>query len=275
MAKKLPLNDFRAVRTVLEADDFAYAPGPSERPVRDLVDKATWDDIQTLPETVSIFTSSDHGKELRLLSDLWGSWVEILPIEKGGVVKHACLIATDEFQASTFNALHGYYRVAADCLRSAIEQMTIAVHCQLSVGGQPGDVSIGNEDLPRFGTACDGLQARFKKTRLRGIFQQDDGKQAVGWIRGLHQALSNYTHSKPGFDAIELWEGSNGPIYVKSAFRWTAKMWLFTYASCVILLRIAGPSTPKVGGIFSNDVVASVAVLKSAVEFLWGRGRGS
>jgi hypothetical protein len=269
MAKKMPLNDFRAMRTVLEADDFAYAPGPRERPAKDLVDKGTWDSIQILPETVSIFTSNDHGNELRLLEELWGCWVEILPIEKGGVVKHACLIATDEFQASTFNALHGYYRVAAGCLRSVIEQMTIAVDCQLCGSEHEDRTLLDNENLPPFGAACDDLQTRYKKTRLRKIFQQDDGKQVAGWIRGLHQALSDWTHSKPGFDAIKLWEGSNGPIYVHSAFLWVVKMWLFTYASSVILLRIAKPSTPQVGNIFSNEVVANVKILGIAAEFLW------
>lgn len=271
MAKKMPFNDFRAVRTVLEADDFAHAPGPRERPVKDLVDQGTWDSIQILPETVSIFTSNDHGNELRELEELWGSWVAVLPIEKGGVVKHACLIATDEFQASTFNALHGYYRVAAACLRSAIEQMTIAVDCQLCAGGEDDHILSENTSLPAFGTACEDLQARYKKTRLRKIFQQDDGKQAAGWIRGLHEALSDWTHSKPGFDAVQLWEGSNGPIYVRSAFRWVVKMWLFTYASCVILLRIAKPSTPEIGNVFSHEEVAKVDVLESAAAFLWGK----
>lgn len=269
MAKKLSLSDFRALRTVLEAEDFAYAPGPRERPVRDLIEKSAWDHIQTLPETVSIFTSNDHGKELRLMSDLWGSWVEVVPIEKGGVVKHACLIATDEFQASTFNALHGYYRVAADCLRSVIEQMTIAVEYQLRHSDKQAVELLSGEELPRFGAACDSLQSRFSKTRLRNIFQQDDGKRAPGWIRGLHDALSNYTHSRQGFDAMGLWQGSNGPIYVKSAFKWVVKMWLFTYASCVILLRITDPSTPQVGDIFSNEVLREITVVGKAAEFLW------
>ena len=70
MPKKMSLRDFRAVRTVLEASDFAHAPGPAERPVKDLIDKAVWEDIQTLPETVAVFTSSDHGTQLSLLSEM-------------------------------------------------------------------------------------------------------------------------------------------------------------------------------------------------------------
>lgn len=68
MARKLPLNDFRAVRTVLEASDFSDAPGPRVRSAKDLVDKGTWEHIQTLPETVAIFTSNDHGGYLDLVT---------------------------------------------------------------------------------------------------------------------------------------------------------------------------------------------------------------
>ena len=61
MPRQMPLDDFRAVRTVLEADDFAYAPGDPNPPPEDLVDKATWGDLVTLPDTVAIFTSNNHG----------------------------------------------------------------------------------------------------------------------------------------------------------------------------------------------------------------------
>jgi hypothetical protein len=268
MSKKMLLRDFRAVRRVLQASDFAYAPGPKIRPVKDLVDKRTWRYLQTLPDTVSIFTSNDHGTDLRLLADLWGDWMEKIPIDNGAVHR-ASLVATDEFQAAMFNALHGFYRVAADCLRSALEQMTIAVDCQLRGDNAETKAWLEGDVLLLFGRACDDLQGRYKKSRLRRIFQQDDGKNDAGWLRGLHQALSDYSHARPGFDALKMWEGSNGPIYVKSAFLWNVKMWLFTYATCVILLRVAYPATPNVGGIFAQKLVADIGVLRKASDFLW------
>ena len=268
MAKKMPSSDFRAMRTVLEAFDFAYAPGPSIRPEKDLIDEASWKDIQTLPETVSVFTSNDHGKDLRLLSELWGYWVEAVPAANGAIHR-ASLVATDEFQAATFNSLHGFYRVAADCLRSALEQMTIAADCELRGNDIEMQAWLEGKEQLLFGKACDNFQGRYKATRLRRIFQQDDGKSDVGWIRGLHGALSDYSHSRPGFDALHMWEGSNGPIYVKSAFLWNFKMWLFTYATCVILLKLACSSTPRIGHIFAQRLVCDVDVLKNASEFLW------
>lgn len=271
MAKKIPQSDFRAVRTVLEASDFAYAPGNPKRPVRDLVTESTWEDIQTLPETVSIYTSNDHGKDLGLLSNLWGEWVQVIPTDDG-VVHHASLVATDEFQAATFNSLHGFYRVSVACLRSALEQMTIAVDCAQRGDQAEGEGWLQGRTELLFGRACDTLQNRFQKTRLRRIFQQNDGKHEAGFLRELHDALSNYSHARPGSDALHLWEGSNGPIYVGSAFLWTVKMWLFTYAICAILLKIARPETPKAGNIFTQHQVAEIPQLVSASKFLWGSG---
>jgi hypothetical protein len=268
MPQKMPCSDFRAVRLVLEASDFADAPGPQVRPIKDLVDTATWEDIQTLPETVSIFTSNDHGRDLSLLSSLWGNWVEALPSDNG-VLHRASLVATDEFQAATFNALHGFYRVAANCLRCALEQMTVAVDCEIRGDEVEAQEWLDGQQELAFGRACDQLQKLYAKTRLRRIFQQDDGNNRPGWIRGFHGALSNYSHARPGFDALRMWEGSNGPIYVKSAFRWILKMWLFTYASCVILRRVARPSSPLIGDIFNQEFVSDIGVLKKATEFLW------
>lgn len=274
MAKKMPINDFRAVRTVLEASDFGLAPGPAERPVKDLIDRAAWEDIQTLPETVAVFTSNDHGKELRLLSKLWGCWVESL--EPGNVVPaskkavhRACLVATVEFEAATFNALHGFYRVVADSLRSAVEQMTIATNVELS--GKDADVKSwldGTQQL-FFGASCDSLQNRFPEARLRSLFQQEDGRSEEGWIRSFHRALSDYSHGRPTFDALEMWEGSNGPIYVESAFLWCAKMWLYAYAACVTLLKLTRPELGKTGNIFDKTPVSEDGVLCGASHLLW------
>jgi hypothetical protein len=273
MSKKMPASDFRAVRTVLEASDFAYAPGPQERPVSDLVDEATWQGIQTLPETVSVFTSNEHGRDLSLLSDLWGLWVETLPIKhvepSKQAVHRACLTATDEFQAATFNALHGFYRVVADSLRSAVEQMVIAVDLELQGNDAEIRAWLDGEQKLFFSKACEGLQNRFNAAPLRHLFQQDDGKNEEGWIRSFHGALSDYSHGRPGFDALRFWEGSNGPIYVDSAFRWSVRMWLLAYAACMILLKLVRPDLPQIGEIFSRGTVSAVKVLRRASEFLW------
>jgi len=273
MPKKMPISDFRALRTVLEASDFAYAPGPRERPIKDLITKAAWEDIQILPETVAIFTSNDHGTEFGLLSDLRGRWVGTLEIESvpasKRAVHRASLVAADELQAATFNALHGFYRVVADALRSAVEQMKIATDLELEGRDSESQSWLDGTQQFLFGRSCDNLQNRFPTTRLRQLFQQEDGKNKEEWVRSFHRALSDFSHGRPGFDALEMWEGSNGPIYVRSAFLWSVKMWLFAYATCVILLRLTRHDLAKVGDIFSMPHVCEMKVLQNAAELLW------
>ena len=273
MSKKMATTDFRAVRTVLEASDFALAPRPPESPANDMIDNATWERIQTLPETVSIFTSNDHGRDLSLLSDLWGWWVETLPTKHVEAPKQAvyraCLTATDEFQAATFNALHGFYRVVADSLRSAVEQMTIGVNLELEGDAANIGAWLDGKQQFLFNGACVSLQKRFKANRLRLLFQQKDGKNEKGWVRSLHKELSEYSHARPGFDALHLWKGSNGPVYVNSAFQWSVRKWLLSYATCVILLKLVRPELPQVGEIFSRDAVFEEKALRRAAESLW------
>lgn len=268
MSRKMPTSDFRAVRTLLEASDFAHAPGPPVRPLKDLVDKESWQNIQTLPETVAIFTSNDHGADLRLVVHLWGEWVSFLPLQRSAIHR-ASLVTTDELQASIFNSLHGFYRVAADTLRSVIEQMTIATYCELGGDAEKTKAWLGGTESLAFGKACDSLQSLYSKGPLRRIFQQDDGKNEAGWTRRLHSALSEYSHGRPGFDAAHMWEGSNGPIYVKSAFLWNLKMWLFTYATCVLLLKLVRADTPMIGNIFEQRFVSEINILRKASQVLW------
>jgi len=75
--KKLPLTDFRAVRSKLEPHEFAVNGG-EEVPPSELVDADVWDGIMHLPEDVSIRISDHNGARLRLMHQLWGDWVEAI-----------------------------------------------------------------------------------------------------------------------------------------------------------------------------------------------------
>jgi hypothetical protein len=129
MTKPLPLDDFRAVRIILEPDDFALSFG-KEPPPSDLIDKETWQGITILPDDVSIRTSNHHGNLLKILYSLWGAWIEAVG-ENQDFLYDTILDAADEFQATTFNSLAGYYRQAIGCLRSALELITIGAYCQI------------------------------------------------------------------------------------------------------------------------------------------------
>jgi hypothetical protein len=105
MPKLMPLSDFRARRRVLMRRDFGYAPKPAPRP-SDLIDKATWDSVVTLPDDVAVRTTNYHGTTINQLHDLWGGWIECVG-EKQDCMFPVMLDSGDDFQAATYNALTG------------------------------------------------------------------------------------------------------------------------------------------------------------------------
>jgi hypothetical protein len=63
MSRPLPTSDFRAIRIVLEPDDFALSSGEPDPPPSDLIDENIWHGIMTLPDDVSVRTSNHYGSE--------------------------------------------------------------------------------------------------------------------------------------------------------------------------------------------------------------------
>ena len=98
MSKLMPLSDFRARRRVLMRRDFGYAPRPAPPP-SDLIDKATWNSIVTLPDDVGVRTSNYHGTTIKQLDDLWRAWIECVG-EKQDCIFPVMLDAGDDFQAA-------------------------------------------------------------------------------------------------------------------------------------------------------------------------------
>jgi hypothetical protein len=120
MSKKLPLKDFRAVRSKLEPHEFAISEG-QDVPPSDLVDPAVWHGIMHLPEDVSIRISDHNGLRLRLMYQFWGDWVEAIGDPNNPDEIFNCLLeAADCFQGTTFNFLHGFHRTALAELRTAL-----------------------------------------------------------------------------------------------------------------------------------------------------------
>jgi hypothetical protein len=190
MSRPLSLDDFRAVRIVLEDDDFALVERP-DGPPTDLIDCEVWNGIVTLPDDVAIRTSNHHGQMLRILDLHWTAWVfAVDPVQEP--IGKAMLDAAEEFRAATFNALLGYYRQACGCLRNALEVITTAAACQVSA----------RADLLRkrkqgelgFGAACDALRSAPTLDSLRNslakhpgdsIFNQKTKTARGGWARRL------------------------------------------------------------------------------------------
>ena len=248
MSKPLPLNDFRAVRVVLELQDFALAP-EIEQPPSDLINEDTWHSIMNLPDDVSIQTSNHHGRQFKQMNELTGAWIEAIG-ENQDCLFESMLDSFDEFEAVTFNSLHGFYRQAIGSLRNALELVTIGAYCQVCTEStkfaqwRSGQIEIS------FRSACDGLSGttavQLLNSHLRGIvgdsiFDQKNKTYAGGWARRLYSELSNYVHSRPDFTNADMW-ASNGPVYEPKAFELTVEMLLQVYTLCYILVKVGRPS---------------------------------
>ena len=276
MPSFLPDSDFRARRTVLTRSDFAYAPKPAPPP-SDLIDKGTWNSIVTLPDDVAVRTTNYHGTMIQQLHDLWGAWAECYG-EKQDFIFPVMLDAGDDFQAATYNAMTGFYRLSVAALRSALELTAIGAWAQ--VCGKHTEFSSwrsGKLSLS-FGHACDGLYGSTSTLRdhLRatvndGLFDQKVQGDEGGFARRIFGGISNFTHSRPGHADGDMRE-SNGPIYVGSAFKHVAWMQFETMGLCFVLLLIARPKQdlPKtVVELFADVNRLQSKVTRAAFEFLY------
>jgi hypothetical protein len=249
MSKPLPLNDFRAVRVVLEPQDFALGP-KTERPPSDPIDKDTWHSIMDLPDDVSIRISNNHGSQLKQIHELWGVWIEAIGEDKD-YLSYTMIETTDEFDSVTFNSLHGFYRQAIGSLRNALELVIIGAYCQVCTKATEfTQWSKGKTEIS-FGKACDCLWGAPAIQPLNkhlhnvvgdSIFDRKKNKTyAGGWARRIYSELSNYAHSRPTFTNAEMW-ASNGPIYEPKAFESTIALLLQVYVLCYILVKLSRSS---------------------------------
>lgn len=248
MSRYLPSKDFRARRRVLSQSDFAYAPNRSERP-NDLVEKATWNSIVTLPDDVAVRTSNYHGTALRQLEDLWGAWVECFG-NSDDCLFPVMLDASDDFQASTYTALTGYYRLSVSAVRSALELIAIGSWAQVC-GKQKefAEWRAGKRQLS-LGQACDGLingaqSLETSLSRLIGdsLFAQKSANGEGGFVRRIFGGISDFTHARPGSTDGDM-RKSNGPIYVRSAFQHVSWIQSEGFAICYVLALLARPKLP-------------------------------
>jgi hypothetical protein len=253
--KPLPDSDFRARRYLLDKDDFAEAPEEYAGPT-DLIDEGTSQSIVTLPDDVGIRTSDKYGSQLGQMWKFWGMWTRV----DGGVqaltkdskqspTAIAACDAADEFQAATYAALVGYYRVAYSCLRNVVEQITVATQLAISKNADDFRAWRAGDDRIKLGWAADllprnlaiaALEKHFKKATSDSLF----GQHPKGWIRRFFVQLSKYTHGASGYADGDLRQ-SNGPIFLPKTFLdWCAAA-LKTYAIALHELKLVHPGLDK------------------------------
>lgn len=256
MVKPLDLSDFRAVRRALEPDDFAICDG-QEQPPQDMVDEETWHSIWNLPDDVAVTTTNDYGSRLREVQSLQNTWVclfQVLEEPPWGRLRrspfsYVALDAYDAFQAATFNALVGYYRMAFMALRSVVENMTIALRLELEHdvaglrqwlrGPHKAQRDFNLNSAANALTNCSKLvplETHLARRTGNTLFARWNGKRE-GYVRAFFHELSRYTHASPGSTDGDLWQ-SNGPVFSRQAFeRWVA-CYFATVALGVLLLRL-------------------------------------
>jgi hypothetical protein len=251
LVKRLDLADFRAVRRVLEPNDFALGDDDESAPT-DIIDEEAWHSIMTLPDDVAITTTSFQGSRIAVLHGITSAWTEVLP--HTGIAASAMADVFDAFQASLFNQLHGFYKEAISAARTALETMTLATTCELASDSAAWEQWLGGQEL-RFTRLCDRLQAlvplttfepKARKFSASSIFGGEDGRGKNAWARSLYGRLSQYVHARGNTSNSELWD-SNGPIYSARGFRLAYNSFLETHALCLILAKLAYPKTPLLG----------------------------
>jgi hypothetical protein len=201
----------------------------------DLVAEDIWNGIMHLPDDVAMTTSNHHGSQLAALYSLWGDWVEAMSDEHDELFT-GMLDAADCFQASTFDALHGYYRSALSNLRCAIELVAI---------GAVGNLLPNDRDYVRWKKQNVGsLPFASCIRKLRGVTKARAPTlmfKPNGWIEALYNELCAYTHSRPASSDGEMWN-SNGPIYVRAAINMVFELQESIYATCYLLAKVGRPA---------------------------------
>ncbi len=158
MTKRMLLDDFRAVRTVLEEDDYALPSGLPEPPPSDLILEDTWSSLTVLPDEAAVRTSNRHGTLLDILNQLAGTWpVCAEDSEHPDPVGLAMIEMINEPDASLYNMLVGFYCQATDSLRIILDSVCVGAYCQLTVQDNILQNWLDGNDEVKFKTAATAL----------------------------------------------------------------------------------------------------------------------
>jgi hypothetical protein len=271
MTKKLSLDDFRAVRHVLEPSDFALGDEEDDPSPTDQIEPEIWNGIMHLPDDVAIRISDHNGTRLRLLYSLWGDWIEAVGDPMHPDELFSCMLdANDCFQCANFAFLHGFYRSAISNLRTSLELVMIGAFANL----QPQDAA--------YLRWKQGDEEKFGFSHCRNQLRQMLKGQAVEWLLDkaafpaeTYAELCKFTHARPDSSDGALWK-SNGPVFNNAAILKTFKLSLDVYATCYLLVKIGRPSFTLPSGskiLFELDWMTYHADMLKAYKQLNNRTR--
>jgi hypothetical protein len=194
--------DFRFQRYKLPPEAFLIGPEREPEPT-DLIDQETWGSITTLPDDVSLRTSEHHGTLLKNAHELWGHWIAMeLDIQsltdnpRDDALSIACLNASDDFQASIYTVLTGFYRHSIAALRAALEAVIAGAYFR----AHPDPVKIQQwADGHREGQLwVKEVRTKLKNRKPYSLFEKCEHPLMAqgGWVEFLYGRLSAFSHGR-------------------------------------------------------------------------------
>jgi hypothetical protein len=236
---------FRAKRQHLADHCFALLSDEPDPPPNDVVDQEAWEGIMDLPTDVLLRTTDYLGTMVNDLHDQWSAWIFAVPTEPSATafMFEPGLDAADEFAAAPFAAMHGWYRQATAGLRNALESM--AYGAAFAVRNDTAEYAgwrAGTHE-PRFGNAVELLAADPTLAAVDGRLGAPGlfGRKPNGVVEETYNKFCRYAHSRAGHTNVDLWQGSNGPVFIPEAFTQFWKDYCDTVALSYVLLKIGWP----------------------------------
>lgn len=251
---QLDQDDFRRLRAYLAPHIFLpYEENPNGYPPPfDLIDESAWEGIMALPTDVALRTSSYTGSHMAGVRSLASDWTFSWPeVGKGGrYLDETCVLAGEELDALTFNAIHGYYRQAIACLRNALEIMTVTAGLAVTSNTQLFTRWRSGQEIS-FGQARAWLRDSAEGRLLDGEAAADSssifGDAPTAWLKASYARLGGYAHSQAGYNNADFWE-SNGPVFRPKALAVVEEELRETLALLYLMMRLAWPSyAPSTG----------------------------
>jgi len=201
--KKLNLSDLRAQRLYLENDDYGIAPDEEYVPVG-AISEGSWSAITLLPDTVALMTTDAFTNAIETMQAMAHAWLQIWEsVPDNKPLRVQVLAAHECFEGGIFSAIHGWYRLAGVAIRNAIDDILVGLYYQHQkhLYAEFEEVTTGKRKSPGRGKV-DAQLLRYAPKAL------------VDDINALYtDEMSIYVHR---MSDGELWEGSNGPVYVHS-----------------------------------------------------------
>jgi hypothetical protein len=265
--------DFRERRVKATSGLAAAAPPGPE----DLIDENTWRSLAALPDDVALRTSEHHGGQLGDANKIREGWETFtsdlftLRADPGSdPVGQTCLLIGNEFQASCWAVLSGYYRQAIASLRTAMEFAATSAYFRVKANPQRYDK--WREGRRNGEITMKEIRETLEADESFEGFEPEEIFGSKGWVNSLYGRLSGFVHARPSqlnrdgsLDSTsntQIWK-STGPVYAREM----VPRWFDLYAEVallsLLLVRIVVPRLDELDDFFHVRYLAFLDLVYS------------